>query len=115
MIITTNITSTDLQNGANGLELKSVTVVVNFQEAKNYFGGQVVLTKNENITLQSTTEEIASAAIEKAKNLIASSKVAEPETEPENNTETEETEDPTEENSEATDSGTEEKTEETTE
>ena len=124
MIITTNITSTDLQNGANGLELKSVTVVVNFQEAENYFGGQVVLTKDDNITFQSTTEEFASLAIEKAKSLIASSKVAKPEPEPEleplpeDNTETEEPTEPTEptdENIKATDGGTEEKEEETTE
>ena len=119
MIITTNITSTDLQNGAKGLELKSVTVVVNFQEAENYFGGQVVLTKDDNITLQSNTKEFTSLAIKKAKSLIASAKVAEPKPLPVlNNTETKETEEQTEpidKNIVETDGVTEEKAEGTTE
>ena len=71
MVITTNITSTDLQNGSKGLELKSVTVVVNFQEAENYFGGQVVLTADEDgISLQSTVDDFRIKAIAKAKPLI---------------------------------------------
>lgn len=74
MTITTNITNNELGNGANGLELDSVTVVVNFQEPNNYFGGQVVLTKDDDsISLQSTTQELQSKAIAKAKLLIANS------------------------------------------
>jgi len=74
MTITTNITNNELGNGDNGLKLDSVTVVVNFQETDNYFGGQVILTKEyDSISLQSTIEEIKTKAIAKAKSLIANS------------------------------------------
>ena len=74
MIISTKITNNELVNGTNGLELSSITVVVNFQSDDNYFGGQVVLTKSDDeISLQSTTDEIQTKAIDKAKNLIAES------------------------------------------
>jgi len=76
MTITTQITNNDLTNGTNGLELKSVTVVVNFVDGVNYFGGQVVLTKeNDSVSLQSTTEEINTKAIHKAKDMIAESAI----------------------------------------
>ena len=74
MIISTKITNNELVNGTNGLELSSITVVVNFQSDDNYFGGQVVLTKSDDeISLQSTTDEIQTKAIDKAKNLISES------------------------------------------
>lgn len=76
MTITTKITNNELSNGTNGLELKSVTVVVNFVDGVNYFGGQVVLTKeNDSISLQSTTEEINTKAIHKSKDMIADSAI----------------------------------------
>ena len=76
MTITTQITNNELSNGNNGLELKSVTVVVNFVDGVNYFGGQVVLTKeNDSVSLQSTTEEINTKAINKAKDMIAESAI----------------------------------------
>ena len=71
MIISTQITNNELVNGTNGLELSSITVVVNFQSDNNYFGGQVVLTKlDDEISLQSTTDEIQNKAIAKAKKMI---------------------------------------------
>ena len=76
MTITTQITNNELSNGNNGLELKSVTVVVNFVDGVNYFGGQVVLTKeNDSVSLQSTTEEINTKVIHKAKDMIAESAI----------------------------------------
>lgn len=76
MSITTSISKTDLQNGANGLELKSVTVVVNFADGDNYFGGQVVLNSLEDaIALTSTTDEMIEKAISKAKDEISKSVV----------------------------------------
>lgn len=76
MMITTQITNNELTNGDNGLELNSVTVVVNFVDGVNYFGGQVVLTKDDDsISLQSTTEEINTKAIHKAKDKIAESAI----------------------------------------
>ena len=76
MVITTSIANTDLQNGANGLELKSVKVVVNFADGDDYFGGQVVLTSEaDDIALSSTTDVIIEKAIAKAKDRIASSVV----------------------------------------
>lgn len=76
MMITTQITNNELINGDKGLELNSVTVVVNFVDGVNYFGGQVVLTKDDDsISLQSTTEEINTKAIHKAKDMIADSAI----------------------------------------
>lgn len=76
MMITTKITNNELTNGDNGLELNSVTVVVNFVDGINYFGGQVVLTKDDDsISLRSTTEEINTKAIHKAKDMIADSAI----------------------------------------
>lgn len=76
MTITTKITNNELTNGDKGLELNSVTVVVNFVDGVNYFGGQVVLTKDDDsISLQSTTEEINTKAIHKAKDMIADSAI----------------------------------------
>lgn len=52
--------------------LKQATVVVSFQAPSNYFGGQVVLTKEEDgITFQTTQDEFISKGIDKAKKLIA--------------------------------------------
>ncbi|WP_349533017.1 hypothetical protein [Leuconostoc citreum] len=58
------------------MSLKSATVVVSFsgeqENAKTYFGGQVLLTKEEDgITFQTTQDEFLSKGIEKAKRLIA--------------------------------------------
>lgn len=120
--ITTLQTGSKLGQTSSGqLRLETVTMVVNFTETEmvNYFGGQVVLTADEDgISLSSTLDDFKKLAIEKAKSLIASSKVAEPKPLPEDNTETEETDELTEqkdENSKVTDGGTEEKAEETIE
>lgn len=76
MSITTSIANTDLKNGDNGLELKSVTVVVNFNDGDDYFGGQVVLTASDDgISLKSTTDEMKEKAIAKAKKRISESVV----------------------------------------
>lgn len=74
LIISTSINniSPDFENGQ--MVLGSATVVVNFQSTNNYFGGQVVLTKQEDgITFTNTQEELQSLAIDKAKKLIANS------------------------------------------
>lgn len=119
--IITQQTNSTLKTGTTGLQLDTVSVSVMYQDVygTNYFSGNVTLTTDEDgISLQSNVDDFRMKAIEKAKSLIASAKVAEPEPLPEDNTETEETEEPTEptdENSEVTDGGTEEKSEETTE
>lgn len=114
--ITTLQTGSTLGQTSSGqLRLETVTMVVNFTETEmvNYFGGQVVLTADEDaISFASTLKDFKKLAIEKAKSLIASSKVYELEPLPVlNNTETKETEEQTE----PTDVETEEKVEETTE
>lgn len=74
MITTAQITNTELRNGTNGLELNKVTVVVNFADGDNYFGGQVVLNSLEDaIALTSTTDEMIEKAIAKAKDEISNS------------------------------------------
>ena len=56
--------------------LGSVTVVVNFQEPQNYFGGQVVLTNtDDNISFTTTQDELRDLAIAKAKTMIAASEL----------------------------------------
>lgn len=101
MTISTQVTQLQPAFVDGNMVLGSVTVVVNFQEPQNYFGGQVVLTNvDDSISFTTTEAELRDLAIEKAKSLIASSKVSELETKLEN--------------SSATDIGTEEKAEETT-
>lgn len=60
--------------------IESITVVVNFGAGGNdYFGGQVVLTREkDNVNFSSTAEEIRDLAINKAKDLIASSELQTP-------------------------------------
>lgn len=57
--------------------LESITVVVNFGAGgDDYFGGQVVLTREEdNVNFSSTADEIRDLAIAKAKALIAGSEL----------------------------------------
>lgn len=56
--------------------LGSVTVVVNFQEPQNYFGGQVVLTSTDDgISFTTTQDELQNLAIAKAKSMIAASEL----------------------------------------
>lgn len=97
--ITTLQTGSTLGQTSSGqLRLETVTMVVNFTETEmvNYFGGQVVLTADDDgISFTSTLKDFEKLAIEKSKSLIASSKVAEPKPLQEDNTETEETEEPT--------------------
>lgn len=79
--ITTLQTGSTLGQTSSGqLRLETVTMVVNFTETEmvNYFGGQVVLTADEDaISFTSTLKDFEKLAIEKAKSLIASSKVYE--------------------------------------
>lgn len=60
--------------------LKSITVVVNFGAGGNdYFGGQVVLTReDDNVSFSSTADEIRDLAIAKAKDLITGSELPTP-------------------------------------
>lgn len=60
--------------------LESITVVVNFGTGGNdYFGGQVVLTReDDNVSFSSTADEIRDLAIAKAKALIAGSELPTP-------------------------------------
>lgn len=77
MTISTQVTKMepDFENGQ--MILGNVTVVVNFQDGENYFGGQVVLTKDEEaITFTTTSDKIQELAIKKAKEKIAASELA---------------------------------------
>lgn len=85
MNITTSITNTSLKNSDKGLVIDFIDLVVNFVEPDNYFGGQIRLTAEEDgISFQTTTEDLATLAITKAKKLIAESQVVvlDPEPEP---------------------------------
>ena len=77
--ITTLQTGSTLGQTSSGqLRLETVTMVVNFTETEmvNYFGGQVVLTADEDgISFTSTLDDFKKLAIEKAKNIIANSEV----------------------------------------
>lgn len=84
MNITTSITNTSLKNSEKGLVIDFIDLVVNFVEPDNYFGGQIRLTAEEDgISFQTTTEDLATLAIAKAKKLIAESQVVVPDPEPE--------------------------------
>lgn len=79
MQTTTQVTQMQPEFENGKMVLGRVTVVVNFQEPQNYFGGQVVLTKEEDgITFQTTQDEFISKGIAKAKKLIAEAELKTP-------------------------------------
>jgi len=95
--ISTQITQMQPAFVDGNMVLGSVTVVVNFQEPQNYFGGQVVLTNtDDSISFTTTQDELQNLAIAKAKVIIAASEL------------------PVQQAPAVPDSGTEEKAEETT-
>lgn len=74
MTISTQVTQMQPEFVGGQMVLGSVTVVVNFQEPRNYFGGQVVLTNtDDNISFTTTQDELRDLAIAKAKAMIAAS------------------------------------------
>lgn len=74
MTISTQVTQMQPAFKDGNMVLGSVTVVVNFQEPQNYFGGQVVLTNAEDgVSFTTTQEELQKLAIAKAKAMIAAS------------------------------------------
>lgn len=76
MTISTQVTQIQPAFKDGNMVLGSVTVVVNFQEPQNYFGGQVVLTNTDDgISFTTTQEELQNLAIAKAKAMIASSEL----------------------------------------
>ena len=84
MTISTQVTQMQPAFKDGNMVLGSVTVVVNFQEQQNYFGGQVVLTNvDDGITFTTTQEELQELAIAKAKSMIAGSELPQPQPQPE--------------------------------
>lgn len=76
MTISTQVTQMQPAFKDGNMVLGSVTVVVNFQETQNYFGGQVVLTNTDDgISFTTTQEELQNLAIAKAKAMIACSEL----------------------------------------
>lgn len=81
MTISTQVTQLQPAFKDGNMVLGSVTVVVNFQEPQNYFGGQVVLTNTEDgISFTTTQDELRDLAIAKAKAMIAESELPTPQT-----------------------------------
>lgn len=76
MTISTQVTQMQPAFEDGKMVLGSVTVVVNFQEPQNYFGGQVVLTNTDDgISFTTMQEELQNLAIAKAKAMIAVSEL----------------------------------------
>lgn len=75
MIATAQITNRSMIDGTDGLEIDSVTIVVDFRsDDRNYFSGQVLLTaKDDGVNLQSKTDDLKQKAIAKVKEIVASS------------------------------------------
>lgn len=75
MIATAEITNRSMVDGADGLEIDSVTIVVDFRsDDRNYFSGQVLLTaKDDGVTFQSKTDDLKQKAIAKVKDIVATS------------------------------------------
>ena len=95
MTISTQVTQMQPAFKDGNMVLGSVTVVVNFQEPKNYFGGQVVLTNTDDgISFTTTQDELQNLAIAKAKAMIASSELPTKQ-EPETTSPTEQSDAPT--------------------
>lgn len=76
MTISTQVTQIQPAFKDGNMVLGSVTVVVNFPETQNYFGGQVVLNNDDDgISFTTTQDELRDLAIAKAKAMIASSEL----------------------------------------
>ena len=76
MTISTTVTQMQPAFEDGNMVLGSVTVVVNFQETQNYFGGQVVLTNTDDgISFTTTQAELRDLAIAKAKAMIVASEL----------------------------------------
>lgn len=76
MTISTQVTQMQPAFKDGNMVLGSVTVVVNFQEQQNYFGGQVVLTNTDDgISFTTTEEELQNLAVTKAKTMIATTEL----------------------------------------
>lgn len=76
MTISTQVTQMQPAFEDGKMVLGSVTVVVNFQSPQNYFGGQVVLTReDDSISFTTTQDELRDLAIVKAKAMIAASEL----------------------------------------
>lgn len=76
MTISTQVTQMQPAFEDGKMVLGSVTVVVNFQEPQNYFGGQVVLTNTDDgISFTTTQDELQNLAIAKAKAMISASEL----------------------------------------
>ena len=76
MTISTQVTQMQPAFEDGNMVLGSVTVVVTFQEPQNYFGGQVILTKeNDDISFTNTNDEIQDKAIKKAKEQITNAQL----------------------------------------
>lgn len=83
MKISTQVTQVQPAFEDGKMVLGSVTVVVNFQEPQNYFGGQVVLTReDDDISFTTTQDELQNLAIAKAKAMIAVSELPTQEQQP---------------------------------
>lgn len=79
MTTSTQVTQMQPAFKDGNMVLGSVTLVVNFQEPQNYFGGQVVLTNtDDDISFTTTQDELQNLAIAKAKSLIAGSELTTP-------------------------------------
>lgn len=90
MTISTQVTQMQPKFVDGKMVLGSVTVVVNFQEQQNYFGGQVVLTNDDDgISFTTTQDELRDLAIAKAKSLIAGSELPKSQPQPEQEVQTE--------------------------
>lgn len=76
MTISTQVTQMQPAFKDGNMVLGSVTVVVNFQEPQNYFGGQVVLNNTDDgISFTTTQDELRYLAIAKSKAMIAASEL----------------------------------------
>ena len=87
MLLTTTLVGQTFDTSVVPVELETETISFSWQDGYNHFGGSLVLTPDDGVTLYTPYDEVEEIAIKKAKNLITNAVTELPMPEPDNETE----------------------------
>ena len=87
MTVTVNFENPQVQlgNGTTGIEISPIIIPYSIRDAENqlqYLGGQVVLTKEDNVAFSDNTADWYKKALVKIKDMVASSEIYTPDIAP---------------------------------
>lgn len=87
MLLTTTLMGQTFNTSVTPVELETETISFSWQDGYNHFGGSLVLTPDDGVTLYTPYDEVEEIAIKKAKHLIMNAVTELPMPEPDNETE----------------------------